>query len=714
MSSASPTNRTALDRFLAALPYALLALALLSLLFWEAAIRKTPTIFTDELEWSQLSRSIAATGHAARRGAPFSYKSLYAFLIAPGWWITSTSSAYTAIKYLNTVVMALTAVPTFLIARTMVPTRTAAAAAFAAVCTSALFYAGYLVPEVLAYPTFAVCAYVSIRALAGAGRRWIVTAVVLDVLGTQVRGELVTVPAAFGLAAVILWVAGPRVARFRAGWSRRDYAGVAVLVVGVLVFLNAILSQKSFEWATVTREWKGRMWSLGFQASSALAIGLGLLPVVGGLASLWLPERRRDPAWRAFAAFLGASIFTVWTYTAIKAAYLSTVFATRVEERNLIYLGPLLIVGTAAWAHSQRRFLAGSLAAWGFTTWLVLYYGYQLDYPYFEAPGYGVAAMANRVWHWDQPAIRVALAIAALVLLVTILLLSARRAPRAVGGALLALLAVTTVTWMLAGEITSVRGSAAGSRTYADSLPQPLDWIDRATHGSPATFLGENISSGQALGINLTEFWNRSVHNVWSLDGSAPGPGPTLTPDLRDRNGTLSHDPGLRFVVASDRVNLAAPAVARRRGVTLRELTSHPWRLRDAEYGVSDDGWISGTSDSLMADGVYGYFGPERFPGKLHVDVSRVGFCAPDAPPTHVVVRVGPLELNGQRAPSVPHATQIRRFVLANCARESIEVVATPPVAVEVHVAPTVRPSDYGISDSRELGAQVGFRFTRR
>jgi hypothetical protein len=138
--SAPPAERSLLDRYLTAIPFVVATLAILSLLFWQAAIRKTPTIFTDELEWSQLSRAIAATGHAARRGEPFSFKSLYAFLIAPAWWIHSTSSAYTAIKYLNTIVMALTAVPVYLLARTLVSKRIAAIAALASLCTTALYY----------------------------------------------------------------------------------------------------------------------------------------------------------------------------------------------------------------------------------------------------------------------------------------------------------------------------------------------------------------------------------------------------------------------------------------------------------------------------------------------------------------------------------------------------------------------------------------------
>ena len=86
--SAPPPERSLLDRYLAAIPFVVATLGVLSILFWQAAIRKSPTLFTDEFEWTQLSRAIAETGHAARRGQSFDYKSLYAFLIAPGWGFT--------------------------------------------------------------------------------------------------------------------------------------------------------------------------------------------------------------------------------------------------------------------------------------------------------------------------------------------------------------------------------------------------------------------------------------------------------------------------------------------------------------------------------------------------------------------------------------------------------------------------------------------------
>jgi hypothetical protein len=708
--STPPAERSLLDRYLAAFPFVVAALALLSLLFWQAAIRKTPTIFTDELEWSQLSRAIAATGHAARRGEPFAYKSVYAYLIAPGWWIHSTGPAYTAIKYLNTIVMALTALPVYLLARTLVSRRIAAIAALASLCTTALYYAPFIVPEVLAYPTFALCAYVSIRALAGSGRRWIAAAIALDLLAAQARSELIVLPAAFALAAVVLWVVGPHGQRLRRDWRAFEYLGAALLIIGALIVLNQLASPHAHQWAVVSESWKGRLWSLGMQAMEAFALWLGLLPFVGGLASLWIPERRADPNWRAFAAFLGAATFTVWMYTGVKAAYLSTVFATRVEERNLIYLGPLFIVGTAVWLASNRKWIPGALAALAVTAWLVLHYGYQLDYPYFEAPGYGIATMANRAWHWNQPTIRIGLVVACLVLLAFVLSWSAR-VPARVQRTTMLLASALALTWMLAGEITSSRGSAITSKTYIAKLAQPPDWVDQATHRKGTTFIGQSISSGDALGVDLLEFWNRSVKHVWSLDGSAPGPGPTLTPDLSDRYGTLSHDPGLPYVLATDRVNLIGRIVESRPGLTLRLIEHHPWRLHDAEYGVSGDGWISGSRDIPFADGTYAYFGPETKPGTLMISVGRKGFCATGAPGTHVTVQVGPLALNEQKAPYVAHAGWTKHFLLKNCTVQTFRVTVAPPLAVHVHASSTVRPTDYGATDPRPLGAQVGFSF---
>ena len=188
--------------------------------YWvEASLRRTPWLFTDELEWTQLSRAIAGTGHAARRGEPHSFESLYSFLIAPAWWIHSTSAAYAAVKYINAVVMCLTAVPAYLLARMLVSRRWALAVALLSIAIPAMGYATSIVPESLAYLWFTAAALFAVRlarrAELGRGRS---RASCSPPAG---RSGAVGVRRAAGvlvLAAAIVWVARPRRDGFR--WRR--------------------------------------------------------------------------------------------------------------------------------------------------------------------------------------------------------------------------------------------------------------------------------------------------------------------------------------------------------------------------------------------------------------------------------------------------------------------------------------------------------------
>src|SRR5438128_380031 len=98
--SAAATTSTRVgvsDRLLAIVPLTSLYLWLSIVYCVEAWKRLTPWLFTDELEYTQLSRSIAATGHAARRGEPHSFRSIYNFVTAPFWLIDDVSAAFSAI-----------------------------------------------------------------------------------------------------------------------------------------------------------------------------------------------------------------------------------------------------------------------------------------------------------------------------------------------------------------------------------------------------------------------------------------------------------------------------------------------------------------------------------------------------------------------------------------------------------------------------------------
>ena len=72
--------------------------------------------------------------------------------------------------------------------------------------------------------------------------------------------------------------------------------GAALLAVGAFVVVNRVVSPHAIEWTIVSQNYRHRMWTLGLEAGSALTIGLGILPVIAGLAALWLPAAAHGPA----------------------------------------------------------------------------------------------------------------------------------------------------------------------------------------------------------------------------------------------------------------------------------------------------------------------------------------------------------------------------------------------------------------------------------
>ena len=96
------------------------------------------------------------------------------------------------------------------------------------------------------------------------------------------------------------------------------------------------------------------MWAWG-----AMIVGLGVLPVVIGLAMV---DSRTagigEPGGRGIRVGLGASLVILTAYVAVKGAYQAAVFEARVEERNLLYLTPLLSIALALFA-ATRRFASG-------------------------------------------------------------------------------------------------------------------------------------------------------------------------------------------------------------------------------------------------------------------------------------------------------------------------------------------------------------------
>jgi hypothetical protein len=686
-------ERTALDRALDAIPLA--ALGLLVLLFYcvEAWTRHTPWLFSDEIEWSQLSRAIATTGHAARRDQPTFFKSIYAYVIAPLWWIHSTQTAYAGIKYLNALMMSLAAVPTYLLARMLVPRRSAVVAAVLSVSIPAMSYATTIIPEPMAYPWFALCAWLCVRALTTKRPLHVALAVVVTLIAPLVKLELEVAIGALAIAAAGLWVTGSRGRAFRANWTRGDTLGAIVLLIGAMFLFNHVVLERSGEWHVATEYFKSQMINLGLTATAAFAIGLGILPLVAGFVSLRLPDRRGQPAYRAFAAYLASSMIVFGLYTAAKAAYVQSTFSTLTEERNLFYISPLLLVATVLVIESRRidwRIVAAGVA---FALFIVLTKPFQLGYPYFEAPGFSILAVATRRLGFTIQDLHWSLVGAAAV---GVALLALRRHATAKWVATIFLLA-----WLLTGEIGATAGDDAFAKYFRSYMPPTRNSIDLITHGQEVTFLGQELKDPN--GILLAEFWNRSIRHMASLDNTAPGPGPIIGPQLAGIDGRLTYWTGDHYILVGPGITLQGTVVGNWGGLDLYHIKG-VWKLSQALENIYSDSWAQPSSAYTLFERVG--------PGTLVVDVRRTGYPGGTAPAGHVLLKVGTVRLVNQE-PAIKRVFAIRRTIVHDGGQPGDERVLRIPVPggplrAEMTISPSFEPS---ATDTRVVGAQVSYTF---
>jgi hypothetical protein len=727
---------TKLDRFYQALPLAIAYLLLVMLYGWQTRGHVTPWLFTDELKLAQISRSISETGHGELRGHPSGFQTLYAYLLAPFWKIGDVATAYATIKYVGVFVMTSALFPTYFLARTILSKPWALFAAIGAVATPALAYAPFLVEEPAAYPWAALSLFLVAKALAVRTRWWVIGAAAACVVAPAVRGELAVLIPVFGLAAIFLLLTSARFTAWRRTWSAWDWVGAVVLAIGAIIMFSAIVGARSDTWFISTGFYRHRTIVYGLWAAGAFTIGLGVLPVVC-LAALVRP---RGEVWtaemKAYGALTSAALIAFGLYTATKASYLSTKFATVVAERNLIYLAPLLFVATGLALERGRLRLWAVLGTAGFCLYVILTTPYQLDlWPYSDALGFSIVQMANRDLAMDDRDVTWLLVVVLIVSVAVLVVPRLFARPRLTTG-IAAGAAALVLAWGFAGEISASNGTNNFSQVLLSNFPSPPNWLDKATGQKPAIYLGQRITDPQ--GIWLMEFWNRALKYVWSLDATAPGPGTTppgyLTPDTapdgRLVGRTIEHGapPGVDYIVADQDIQVAGkleeqPTVKRvitedQFGFPTHQVVvqSAPWRLlkiaqplrlESAPVGIYSDGWTGGFS-------AYNQFStPGKKPGWIRVRVSRAAFNGPDKKPGKVTITAGRLIQGKDKEPAMGKARQKLHWVVHSGKTRDFYVRATPPTRVEVRISPTFSPHEFGnSSDRRQLGAQVFYSFT--
>ncbi len=708
----APTRPDALALLQSAFPLLVVYFLLATLYAWQASRRPVPTIFTDELELGQLSRSIAATGVAARRGQTYEVWSLLAYVLAPVWWLATTTAAYSTAKYLLVLMMTATIFPAYGLARLVVPRWWALAAAGASIAVPAMAYSPILVKEPLAYPLSTLALWLTARILVRATWKLVALAVLVCAAATLTRTQLAILFVVLALA--LLWVGWDSAAgrRWRSTFGTWDWIGGVVLVIGVAVLFSALVGHLSQSWAITTKAYKGRIFDHATWALGALTLGIGVLPLVLGVSALARPRsERRTPGTTAFVvtSVLTLAVF-IW-YAGIKGAYVQYSFSTIVAERNLIYLAPVLFAGTALAIHrgvGQWWAVAGASLV---TFYVVLSTPLHLsEYPYYEAHGLEIAAFANRELSWSEDAIKRALWIVcllALALAVAFKLL--RRGSRPFVG-VAAASAVLVVAWSLTTEVYAARGETRLSEQIDRALPRPLDWVDDSTHGGSVVILGQGITD--PTGIQETEFFNKSVRKVWSIDGTAIRAGaPVVTPDLTAANGELSPTPGTQYALALNGVELQGTLVRQVGDSRLYRLDGGPLRLAAAVTGIQSDGWMAAPDENTPATASYTRYDVSRDgPGFAVGVLSRVASCGKDYP-GRATVRIGTVGIGADKEPRIARVTDVWHGVVHRCKATGFSLpVPRKPWRVEISVAPTFVPQELDpahFSDRRHLGAVV-------
>jgi hypothetical protein len=568
----------------------------------------TPSVFTDELLFSELARSFAAGDGFLVRGEHVFFPAFLPSLVqAPAWLAGSTPTAYAAAKGLNTVLMCSAALPAYWLARRLVRPAYALTVAAATVASGGMLYHGYLISEALAFPVFLLAVGVCMNALASPSPRRDALAVAVLVVAVLTRVQFVVLPAVFVLA--ILLVGRP----LRRHWTALAALGLGGALAlaagsGVLGFYRGA-GELDYPLGGVIR-WTG--WT-----AALLPFATGVLIAPGALLGLWSGLRRpRLPDERAFA------LITVLlaVLMPLQAGLIASGESHKPFERYVFYLVPLLFVAFFAYAERGRAELrptAGAAVALAALALAVPFSSLALDSFSFDSPTLSAVETLGR-WTTQGDA---ATLVAALGVLGAVAATLLRRQPL--------LLGVGSVILALAVGAAAYSGDHRMTERTIDSLaPSQPDWLEQARIGDADVMVlpGGSLHSGWVL-----ESWNRNVQRTYHLGDVPQDQLPFTETGLRP-DGTVSTVGGepvrSRYLVVDDsgtQVDVVGDRVLRPRpGLTLYR-TSGALRFRSVAFGVYSDGW---------AQSIVRY---RAFPGTHVTGHYRVTLTLPSGRPSRLV-----------------------------------------------------------------------------
>ncbi len=562
-----------------------------------------PWIFIDEMIYSELGKS-AFDGFKIR-GVPINgYGYVYPLVISPAYLVfENLIDAYTAVKAINALVMSLTAIPVYFIARTIMRTRWALAAAALAVAIPAMTYTSVVMTESVFYPVFALAVLFVVRAITRPTlvRQVLVFAGTLLCFETRPQGAVI-VPA-FAVSIVLFAIFDARTTageswlralfvRLRAYWlTWLIIVGGAVAVVILQSARGKSLSSLLGAYAIVAEEQDRYQlrsvvaWYL--QHIAEFDLWLGVVPFAALLFLIGFAACRS--ATREVRVFATVALPMILLMTAVVSAFAVFANVSRVEERNLFYIGFLALIAVCWWVSEglprQPRWFVIAVAASAVLP-VALPYGALINQTA-VSDTFGLFlpwAIQNRL---GDPALTpYVVAFGALVAVLVLVLVRPAVAWLVV--------AVVAGFFVISSTAVDKRTDKASQGALTQGISGTPDWIDKAVPaGTSVSILYPGTL--EPLKIWENEFFNRSLGSVYAIGVALPGQLPETVAQI-DNDGAVTDRSGNpltgEYVLSDTSVHLEGELIAadEPRGMSVVR-TSGQWRITEAVAGVMGDQW---------------------------------------------------------------------------------------------------------------------------
>ncbi len=496
----------------------------------------TPRSLADEVRYLIAAGSLAEGSGLHLRGEEYGFGPVYPAILAAILAVTpDRETAYPLLKAANALLFALAAVPVYLVARRLLPTRWSLGVAALSLVIPTSVSVSLVMTESAAYAAASLALLAIVLAIERPSVRRQLAVLGAVALAFLTRAQFAVLFPAYVAALVLLWAVVPAQRPRDRRAMRALWPTLAVLAVGVvLVAAVPIVSGRapvglptaySELWDDYDPVEVGKLVAYHL---AGLELYLAVIPVAVSPIVLWRLLQAARAGSVESGAFASAFLSVNACLVLIAAAFASTPAGFgHLHDRYLFYVVPLWLVVLAVWLRDglPRPVVAASLGAA-----LALLLPAVTPFELIAAED-GAEAGAAVTYLWseinayafetfpDEVSGRRILALF-VVVLVAASLLSPRRLRAGLGAAVVTVLvASTAVAW---------RDSARTARDFEAVLPDRRSWVDATLRQEePVTSLYVSAECDRAprtsTALLLTEFFNRSVAraaHVGERDGS--------------------------------------------------------------------------------------------------------------------------------------------------------------------------------------------------